>query len=207
MLTIWVDKSSLKMPKIVHFAQFLKIWSLRSNSVTRQVNFSMTKIGGKRQNSKNQMRHFEKFSNNVICCPRIFASSSLDIYTRLLSKLCFQGRHADPFSFKTQTWTIECLEKFSLCNVVMLYLFFRIPFNLIEVKNMKFNMQLSCLKTNWPNSCLIWSPSWIMGITKTIMLKVQDLPVQATVRKKVAKVRPKLQENPQILKRKKTKNP
>ena len=31
------DKSSLKMPKMVHFSEFLKSWSLRSNSVTRQV--------------------------------------------------------------------------------------------------------------------------------------------------------------------------
>ena len=45
----WVDKSSLKMPKMVHFGEFLKTWSLRSNSVTRQVSFNRTKIGGKCQ--------------------------------------------------------------------------------------------------------------------------------------------------------------
>ena len=38
---------------------------LRSNSVTRQVNINRTKIGGKCQNSKIEMRHFEYFSNNV----------------------------------------------------------------------------------------------------------------------------------------------
>ena len=65
MLTFWVDKSKLKMPKIVHFGEFLKTWSLRSNSVTRQVIFNRTKIGRKRQNSKFQMRHFKWFSNNV----------------------------------------------------------------------------------------------------------------------------------------------
>ena len=48
--TFWVDKSWLKMPKNVHFSEFLKIWSLRSNSVTRQVSFNRTKIGGKCQN-------------------------------------------------------------------------------------------------------------------------------------------------------------
>ena len=31
---------------MVHFGEFLKIWSLRSNSVTRQVSFNRTKIGG-----------------------------------------------------------------------------------------------------------------------------------------------------------------
>ena len=36
---------------MVHFGEFLKTWSLRSNSVTRQVTFHRTKIGGKRQNS------------------------------------------------------------------------------------------------------------------------------------------------------------
>ena len=50
---------------MIHFGKFLKTWSLRSNSVTRQVSFNRTKIGGKCQNSKIQMRHFESFSNNV----------------------------------------------------------------------------------------------------------------------------------------------
>ena len=49
--TFWVDKSSLKVPKIVHFGEFLKTWSFRSNSVTRHVTFNRTKIGGKCQNS------------------------------------------------------------------------------------------------------------------------------------------------------------
>ena len=57
--TFWVDKSSLQMPKMVHFGEFLKTWSLRSNSVTRQVSFNMKKVGGKCQNSKIQIRHFE----------------------------------------------------------------------------------------------------------------------------------------------------
>ena len=38
-------------PKMVHFGEFLKSWSLRSNSVTRQVSFNRTKIGGRCQNS------------------------------------------------------------------------------------------------------------------------------------------------------------
>ena len=40
-----------KSDKEVTFVEFLKTWSLRSNSVTRQVSFKKTKIGGKRQNS------------------------------------------------------------------------------------------------------------------------------------------------------------
>ena len=48
-----------------NFSEFLKIWSLRSNSVTRQVTFNRIKIGGKCQNWKIQMRHFKWFSNNV----------------------------------------------------------------------------------------------------------------------------------------------
>ena len=54
------------MPKMVHFGEFLEIWSLRSNSVTRRVTFNRTKNRGKCQNSKIQMRHFEWFSNNVV---------------------------------------------------------------------------------------------------------------------------------------------
>ena len=40
----------LHLECIVHFGEFLKILSLRSNSVTRQVTFNRTKIGGKRLN-------------------------------------------------------------------------------------------------------------------------------------------------------------
>ena len=50
---------------MVNFGEFLKTLSLRSNSVTRQVNFNRTKIGGKCQNSKIQMRYFEQFSINL----------------------------------------------------------------------------------------------------------------------------------------------
>ena len=53
------------MPKIVNFGECLKTWSWRTNNVVRQVNFNRTKIGGKRQSSKIQMRHFEEFPNNV----------------------------------------------------------------------------------------------------------------------------------------------
>ena len=60
--TFWVDKSSLKMPKIVNFGELLKTWSLRSNSVTRQVNLNRTKIGGK---CRIQMRQFGQFPNSV----------------------------------------------------------------------------------------------------------------------------------------------
>ena len=40
-----------KSQKKFHFGKFLKTWSLRSNSVTRQVSFNRTKIGEKCQNS------------------------------------------------------------------------------------------------------------------------------------------------------------
>ena len=61
---------------------FLKTWNLRSNSVTQQVTFNRTKIAGKCQNSKNQKRHFESFSNTV----HQFVSLSLfDILQTLLN--------------------------------------------------------------------------------------------------------------------------
>ena len=40
------------------FGEFLKTWSLRSNSVTRPVSFNRTKIGGKCQNVKNSNEIF-----------------------------------------------------------------------------------------------------------------------------------------------------
>ena len=48
--TFSVDKSSLKMPKMVHFGEFLINFILRSNSVTRQINLNWTKIDVKCQN-------------------------------------------------------------------------------------------------------------------------------------------------------------
>ena len=52
------------------FGEFLKTWNLRSNIVTRQVNFDRT--GEKCQNCKIKMRHFRWFLNIVIAIWRIF---------------------------------------------------------------------------------------------------------------------------------------
>ena len=60
------QKFILKMPKMVNLDEFLKTWSLRSNSVTRQVNFNRTKISKKCQNSKIQIQHFGWVSNTVL---------------------------------------------------------------------------------------------------------------------------------------------
>ena len=43
---------------MVHFGEFFKTWSLRSNSVTREISFNRTKIGAKCQNSKNSNATF-----------------------------------------------------------------------------------------------------------------------------------------------------
>ena len=50
---------------MVNFGEFLKIWSFRSNSVTRQINFKRTKNGEKCQNWKTQMRHIGWFLNTL----------------------------------------------------------------------------------------------------------------------------------------------
>ena len=66
------------MPKIVCFGEFLKTWSLRSNSVTRQVNFSRTKIGGKCQYSNEtfwvifKQRDVALFKEKNLLFPRKF---------------------------------------------------------------------------------------------------------------------------------------
>ena len=56
--TFWMDKSSWNKPKMVHFNEFLKTWSLRSNSVTREVPINRTKIDRKCQNGKNSNETF-----------------------------------------------------------------------------------------------------------------------------------------------------
>ena len=55
----------IKNAKNGQFGEFLKIWSLWLNSVTRQLNFNETKISGKCQKWKTEMRHFGWFSNTV----------------------------------------------------------------------------------------------------------------------------------------------
>ena len=50
---------------MVQFGELLKTLSLRSNSVTRQVNFSMTKIGGKCQNSMDILGDFQTMCDYV----------------------------------------------------------------------------------------------------------------------------------------------
>ena len=56
--TFWVDKRSLKRQKMVNFGGVLKIWSLRSNSVTRQVNFNWTTLV---ENAKIEKLQFDIF--------------------------------------------------------------------------------------------------------------------------------------------------
>ena len=55
-----MDKSSLKVPKIVNFEN---IW--KTEACGQTVLPDITKIGGKSQNSNLHLIHFESFSNNV----------------------------------------------------------------------------------------------------------------------------------------------
>ena len=55
---------------MVHFGEVLKTWSLRSNSVTRQVSFNRTKIG---ENAKIQKLKCDILSNFQTMCKRSLA--------------------------------------------------------------------------------------------------------------------------------------
>ena len=78
----------LKMPKIVYFGEFLKTWSLRSNSVTRQVSFNRTKIGGK----CDILSNFQTMCTLWISDATILESSQLNLFLRsLLLLLCITG--------------------------------------------------------------------------------------------------------------------
>ena len=52
-------------------ASFWKTWSLRSNSVTRQVTFNRTKIGGKCQNVKNSNKTFWIIFKHCKCSKKV----------------------------------------------------------------------------------------------------------------------------------------
>ena len=60
---ILTEQKFIKKAKNGQFGDFLKDWSLWTNSVTRLVNFRRTKIDVKCQSSKIKMRHFWCFSN------------------------------------------------------------------------------------------------------------------------------------------------
>ena len=64
-LYILSGQKLIKNAKNCQFGEFFEKWSLLSNRVTRQISFDRSNIGGKCQNSKVEMRHFEGFSNNV----------------------------------------------------------------------------------------------------------------------------------------------
>ena len=122
MLTFWMDKSKLKMPKMVHLGEFLKIWSLRSNSVTRQFTFNRTKIGWKCQHSKIQMRQLwvvHRFSYHIMSQHKIFIPVLLQVFFYPLFL------HANPqknlylfFHFRYQC--LQCIN-YDLCQHCFFY--------------------------------------------------------------------------------------
>ena len=78
---------------MVNFAEFLKIWSLRSNSVTRQVTFKRTKIGGNAKIQKILMRHWtRKNSWKFVYIQARYCRSSFNL-TNFLTKKIFYKIH------------------------------------------------------------------------------------------------------------------
>ena len=101
-----MDKSWLKMPKMVHFGEFLKTWSLWSNSVTR----GQKENGGKCQNWKIIMRDFEYFSNFMfmlrffICV--LIAQSSCEEGDRQSHHHYIAKRYVTSINFSLIDWWI-----------------------------------------------------------------------------------------------------
>ena len=146
-----MDKSSLKMPKMLHFDEFLKTWSLQSNSVTRQVSFNRTKIGGKCQNLKIQMRHFEQFSTNVT---RVETNLRLwqDIFEYIWISLCPEKGHLK----------IAC---FDMTNVATLIKCSSQPTNSIINSDCFPMMSRMAMETSVAggDSCSIYNWNWLLG--------------------------------------------
>ena len=135
---------------MVHFGEFLKIWSLRSNSVTRQISFNRTKIGGKCQNWKIQMRHFGKEDHGL--------HSSVDA-----SSAISMGK-------KSQTWDLVWVTGGPL-ETIFVNTFF-------QLKSMVFFSNTVCLlgtKTNYNHNmiCFIWD--W-----REILSRIISLPIKET---------------------------
>ena len=118
---------------MVHFGEFMKNLSFRSNSVTRQVNFNRTKIGEKCQNSKatfwvifkqcDLVDSKKKSGLHSVRSPRIFHSSIRCIFqtvdlgnSRTLAPLFLCNFFADACLFSIRTLDIFMAPISDLCK-------------------------------------------------------------------------------------------
>ena len=108
---IWVGQ----MPKMLHFSEFFKTWSMRSNSVTRQVSFNRTKIGGKCQNSNTTFRVIFK---QCVCCrtkcifPKYVITNSAMHYRATRYSTSLMMYMLLRFMFQAYAWPIQ----FAYCD-------------------------------------------------------------------------------------------
>ena len=163
---------------MVNFGEFLKTWSLRSNSVTRQVSFKRTKIGGKCQNSKMQMRHFGWFSNTLpnisfrLICLNLGNCSSLiprwfSLNFFASSGLCSKGFRINKDWVLLRLWFLRvkvdilgsCVMEFETCQLAMEFLLSLSTHWLIHRSKAKVNLH------NWSWSHDSSSQYWGPGIT------------------------------------------
>ena len=108
---------------MVHFGYFWRTWSLLSNSVTRQVNFDSTKIGGKCQNEtfwvifKQCEGHF--YYRAVIVTTAFFSYLSLSVpsWKSIGFVLVKEGKrvrqYSVPYSSPWWWWWLVCC---SVCS-------------------------------------------------------------------------------------------
>ena len=101
------------MPKMVHFGDFLKTWSLLSNSVTRQVNFNSTKIGWKCKKSKCDI--LSNFQTTCCCDDEIlliFFVVRWVLLTRILTrvKLSWPSTSSEWFSLTFNVYVRLCCD-------------------------------------------------------------------------------------------------
>ena len=115
-----MDKSWLKMPKMVNFGKFLNIWSLRSKSVTRQVNSDWTKSSQHYERSELHLQSewtkvnqkYRKWSflasfwNPEACGQTVLPDRSILIRQKLAGKAKIQKFKCDILSNFQTLWTI-----------------------------------------------------------------------------------------------------
>ena len=118
--TFWVDKSSLKMPKLFQFWRFPEILKLVSNSVTRQVTFNWTKIDQKFKCDILRRQKFIENTKNVLilqpeaCGQTVLPDRSLlkwqkSSQKRQHSKV--QIRHLQDFSNNMPFWQVLIIQQ------------------------------------------------------------------------------------------------
>ena len=107
---------------MVHFGEFLKTWILLSNSVTWQVNFNRTKIGGKCHNlinsnatfwvifKKSKVRKIKKNAKNAKKCEKLETFGKIEKFKKMNCQKLEKNWKVTTIRKNRKIWKIQKFE-------------------------------------------------------------------------------------------------